>query len=159
MTDHLDKTDQKQSKSFVSAHQLIGLLIFVFLLIQLGLGLLHHRTWKQTKSSTKFSKIHRFLGPAVFLLGVINGGLGFNFAGNSSYNPRYAVVVLAVAVVYFGVRGTAWWWAKRNGGKEKKQQQQQQQWIGDDGYRQHERCGPQDPYGQAVPLREFPGRS
>jgi hypothetical protein len=132
-------------------------LIFIFLLIQLGLGLLHHRTWKQTKPPTTFSKIHRYLGPAIFLLGVINGGLGFNFAGNASYNPRYAVVVLAVAVIYFGIRGTAWWWARRNGGKEKKQQQQQ--WVGDDGYGQDGRFGPKDPYGQGVPLREFPGRS
>jgi cytochrome b len=157
--DHSNETtNQNQSKSFLSAHQIIGLLIFVALLIQLGLGLLHHRTYKQTKSPTTFSKIHRYLGPAVFLLGVINGGLGFNFAGNSSYNARYAVVVLAVAVIYFGVRGTAWWWTKRNGGKGE-QKQQQQQWIGDDGYRQHERSGHQEPYGQAIPLREFPGRA
>jgi hypothetical protein len=105
-----------------------------------------------------FSKIHRYLGPAVFLLALVNGGLGFNFAGNSSYNSRYAVVVLAVAVLYFGVRGTAWWWARRNGGKAE-QKQQQQQWVGDDGYRQHERIEPQEPYGQAIPLREFPGRA
>ena len=153
-----ETTNQNQSKSFLSAHQIIGLLIFVALLIQLGLGLLHHRTYKQTKSPTTFSKIHRYLGPAVFLLGVINGGLGFNFAENSSYNARYAVVVLAVAVIYFGVRGTAWWWTKRNGGKGE-QKQQQQQWIGDDGYRQHEQSGHQEPYGQAMPLREFPGRA
>ena len=150
------ETNGNQSKSFVSAHQLIGLIIFIALLIQLGLGLLHHRTWKQTKSPTIFSKIHRYLGPTIFLLGVINGGVGFNFAENSSYNPRYAVVVLAVAVIYFGIRGTAWWWARRNGGKEKKQQQQ---WVGDYGNRQDSRFGSQDPYGHAVPLREFPGRS
>jgi len=91
------------------------------------------------------------------LLGVVNGGLGFNFAGNSSYNPRYAVVVLAVAVIYFGVRGMAWWWSRRHGEKEKKQQQ----WAGSDaGYRRDEWGGqPHEPYGQAVPLREFPGRT
>jgi hypothetical protein len=99
------------------------------MLIQLGLGLLHHRTQKQqpVKTSTKFSKIHKYLGPAIFLLGLINGGLGFNFAGNSSYYGRYVVVILTVAVFYFGVRGVAWWWNGRK--KEKKQQE----WVGEDG--------------------------
>jgi cytochrome b len=156
INNHMMETNGNQSRSFVSAHQLIGLIVFIALLIQLGLGLLHHRTWKRTKSPTIFSKIHRYLGPTIFLLSVINGGIGFNFAENSSYNPRYAVVVLAVAVIYFGIRGTAWWWARRNGGKEKKQQQQ---WVGDYGNRQDSRFGSQDPYGHAVPLREFPGRS
>lgn len=151
---------KQKSKTFLSAHQLIGLLIFIALLIQLGLGLLHHRTWKQTKTPTKFSKIHRYLGPAIFLLGLIDAGLGFNFAGNSSYNSRYTVVVLAVAVLYFGVRGTAWWWGRRNGGeKGRKQHQHQQQWVGDDGYRREEWGGSREEYGHAVPLREFPGRT
>lgn len=124
------------------------------MLIQLGLGLLHHRTQKQqpVKTSTKFSKIHKFLGPAIFLLGLINGGLGFNFAGNSSYYGRYVVVILTVAVFYFGVRGVAWWW---NG---KKKEKKQQEWVGE-GF-QHPQFGPQEPYpgGQAVPLRDLPGR-
>jgi hypothetical protein len=141
-----------QSKNFASAHQLIGLLILIMLLIQLGLGLLHHRTWKQTKSPTKFSKIHKFLGPAVLLLGLINGGLGFDFANNSSYNARYIVIILTVAILYSGVRGIAWWWAGRR--KERKQQQ----WVGE-GY-QHPQFGPQEAYpGPAVPLRDMPGRT
>jgi hypothetical protein len=124
------------------------------MLIQLGLGLLHHRTQKtQPKpSSTKFSKIHKFLGPAIFLLGLINGGLGFSFAGNSAYHGRYIVVILAVAVGYFGVRGVAWWWAGR------KKERKQQEWVGE-GF-QHPQFGPQEPClgGHAVPLREMPGR-
>ena len=143
-----------QSKSFASAHQLLGLLILIFMLLQLGLGLLHHRTQKiqPQKSPTKYSKIHKYLGPAIFLLGLINGGLGFTFAGNSSYHGRYIVVILTVAVGYFGVRGLAWWWAGRK--KEKKQQE----WVGE-GF-QHPQFGPQDPFpgGHAVPLREMPGR-
>lgn len=141
-----------QSKHFASAHQLIGLLILITMLIQLGLGLLHHRTWKQSKSPTKYSKIHKYLGPAIFLLGLINGGLGFSFAGNSSYYGRYVVVILTVAVFYFGVRGIAWWWAGR------KKDRKQQEWVGE-GF-QHPQFGPQEPFpgGPAVPLRDLPGR-
>ena len=122
------------------------------MLIQLGLGLLHHRTWKQTKSPTTYSKIHKFLGPAVFLVGLINGGLGFSFAGNSSYHARYIVVILTVAVFYAGVRGLAWW---RSG---RKKESKQQQWVGHGV--EHPQFGPQEPYprGSAVPLRDMPGR-
>ncbi|KAM0706509.1 hypothetical protein Q7P35_005836 [Cladosporium inversicolor] len=145
-------TQYNKSKSFASAHQLIGLLILIAMLLQLGLGLLHHRTRKQTKSPTKFSKIHKFLGPAIFLLGLINGGLGFSFAGNSSYHGRYIVVILTVAVFYFGVRGLAWWWAGR------KKERKQREWVGE-GF-QHPQFGPQEPYpgGPAVPLGDLPGR-
>jgi hypothetical protein len=121
------------------------------MLIQLGLGLLHHRTWKQIKSPTTYSKIHKFLGPAVFLLGLINGGLGFSFADNSSYHSRYIVVILTVAVFYAGVRGLAWWCAGR------KKERKQQQWVGSE--HQDPQFGPQEPYpGHAVPLRDMPGR-
>ena len=143
-----------QSKHFASAHQLIGLLILISLLVQLGLGLLHHRTWKQTKSPTKFSKIHKYLGPAIVLLGLINGGIGFSFAGNSSYHGKYIVIVLAVAIGYSGVRGILWWWTSK---RKQRKQNQQQQWVGE-GY-QHPQFGPQDPYpGNAVPLKAIPGR-
>ena len=126
------------------------------MLIQLGLGLLHHRTWKQKQikspSPTKYSKIHKFLGPAILLLGLINGGLGFSFAGNSSYHSRYIVVILTVAVFYAGVTGLAWWCGRR------KKERKQQQWVGN-GF-QHPQFGPQEPYpgGPAVPLGNMPSR-
>lgn len=140
----------QKSKSFASAHQLIGLLIIIALLFQFGLGLLHHRTWKQTKSPTKFSKIHKYLGPAIFLLGLINGGLGFNFAGNGVYISRYVVIILTVAVLYSGVRWVAHWWGKR------KEKRKQQQWVGDGYSHQQNQFGPQVPYGNAMPLRDLP---
>jgi hypothetical protein len=149
-----------QSKHFSSIHQLIGLLLIIILLLQLALGLLHHRTHKkQPKSaslptSTKYLKIHKYLGPTIFLLGLINGGLGFNFAGNPSYNARYTIMILMVAVCYSGIRGIAWWWAGRKRRNEEKQQQQE--WVGE-GF-QHPQFGPQESYpGYAVPLREMPG--
>lgn len=140
----------KKSKSFASAHQIIGLFIIIALLFQVGLGVLHHRVWKQTQSPTKFSTIHKYLGPAIFLFSLINGGLGFNFADNSVHNSRYAVVILTVAMLYFLVRWSFSWWGKR------KETRKQQQWVGDGC--QQPQYGPQVPYGNAVPLRDMPGR-
>lgn len=126
-------------------------MIVVILLFQLGLGILHHRIWKQTKSPTKFSKIHKYVGPAVLLLGLINGGLGFNLAENSSYHSRYVVVILTVAVFYFATMGIKWWWTKRREGRK------QQLWAGSAASENH--YGQQEPYGPAVPLRPLPSRS
>lgn len=89
----------------------------------------------------------------MFLFALINGGLGFNFAGNSSYNSRYVVVILTVAVLYSGVLGLKWWWSGRKERKLKKHQR----WVGDGGYHGDE-FGPPDSYGHAIPLKSFQGR-
>lgn len=70
-----------QSKNFDSAHQVIGLIIVAALVIQLGLGLVHHSMYARSKKPTPFGRIHFFLGPFIILLGIINGGVGINFAG------------------------------------------------------------------------------
>ena len=49
-------------------------------------------------------KIHLFLGPFIMVLGVVNGGLGFNFAGNIWAWKPYVVIVLLVAIVFLGIR-------------------------------------------------------
>lgn len=64
-----------QSKNFNSAHQVIGILVFAFVLIQFGLGFMHHRTFKKTQQTTKMAPIHVWLGRLIMLLGVINGFL------------------------------------------------------------------------------------
>ena len=74
-----------RSRHFQSAHQVMGLMIFCVLLIQVGLGLTHHRQYKKTQQPTKFRKVHVFLGPIAIIFGLINGGLGFSLSGNSKY--------------------------------------------------------------------------
>lgn len=46
-----------------------------------------------------------FLGPAIIVLGIINGGIGFNFAGNNRLTVPYAVVVAAIVIVMLSVMG------------------------------------------------------
>ena len=43
-------------------------------------------------------KIHRFAGPTVILLGLINGVVGLNFAGNNRAIIAYALVVLLMII-------------------------------------------------------------
>ena len=94
-----------QSKDFASAHQGIGLLIVAALLIQLSLGIIHHTVYVKTKTPTMFGKVHFFLGPGIMILGLINAGLGFNFAGRPGLNLPYGIIAAVVAVVFAGVLG------------------------------------------------------
>lgn len=95
-----------QSKHFQDIHQIIGLLVCAFLLIQLGLGLAHHLIFKKTEKPTAIGKVHMFLGPAILILAIVNGGLGFRLAMDDSDDIIiYAVVVGVVALTFIGIRG------------------------------------------------------
>ena len=71
-----------RSKHFNSAHQIIGILLLIAFLAQLALGAMHHAKYKKDQQPTLMGKIHRFLGPAIMLVGLMNGYIGFAFAGN-----------------------------------------------------------------------------
>ena len=80
-----------KSKNYTSGHQILGMLAIAGLIIQFGLGLVHHSIYARTKRPTPFGIIHMFLGPIIMMLGVINGGIGFHFAGkhiNPPNNPH-----------------------------------------------------------------------
>lgn len=98
----------------MTAHQIIGLIVFAGVAIQLLLGTIHHIIYKRTRRSTKLGKIHLYLGPAVLVLGIINAPLGTVVGQRSQYNIPYAVVVAVLAVLFFGVRAYLWRSAKQN---------------------------------------------
>jgi hypothetical protein len=65
----------RQTKNFNTAHQVIGIIVFVFILTQFTLGILHHREYKKTQKATMFAPIHVWLGRAAIILGIANGFL------------------------------------------------------------------------------------
>ena len=73
-----------KSKHFASAHQIIGIFILLALFAQLALGVVHHRIFVREQRKTIMGKIHMGLGPAIIVFGIINGALGFSFAGMSN---------------------------------------------------------------------------
>ncbi|KAK3075142.1 hypothetical protein LTR53_001826 [Teratosphaeriaceae sp. CCFEE 6253] len=152
-------TQYNRSKHFASAHQILGILLLLALLSQLGLGIVHHRLFKQTQHPTMMGKIHRYLGPTVILFGIVNAPLGFVLAGNPRLCLPYAVVLLLMVIVYVSVRFGAKICCR--GRQRRKQQQQQQQGGAAEGY-QYPQFGPQGqgqgqgqghpgPYGQEPP--------
>ncbi|KAL1630078.1 hypothetical protein SLS54_000938 [Diplodia seriata] len=88
-----------QSKKFDSAHQVIGLIVFGLLFVQLGLGWFHHRIFQRSRSPTTMGKMHRYLGPFVLGAGLANGFLGFRFADAERSNIVYLLLVVAMFVM------------------------------------------------------------
>jgi cytochrome b561 len=64
-----------QSRKFNSGHQILGLIVITAMLIQLVLGIMHHRIYKQTKQTTKMAPIHVWLGRIVIICGAANAFL------------------------------------------------------------------------------------
>ncbi|TKA22608.1 hypothetical protein B0A50_08297 [Salinomyces thailandicus] len=93
-----------RSKNFTSGHQVLGILIFIALIFQLGLGILHHRSFKKHKQGTLMGKVHLFLGPLAILLGIINAPIGFVLAGNSHLGIPYAIAVIIIALLFLFAR-------------------------------------------------------
>ncbi|KAL8698803.1 MAG: hypothetical protein Q9201_006372 [Fulgogasparrea decipioides] len=65
----------QKSKHYNSAHQLIGMVVVLLVLLQASLGSIHHRIFKIKQQPTIMGIIHRFLGPVLIAVGVINGVL------------------------------------------------------------------------------------
>lgn len=61
-------------------HPILGTIVFVLMLCQPALGLLHHRGFKKIQSRNAFSWAHVGIGRFIILLGIINGGFGLVLA-------------------------------------------------------------------------------
>lgn len=76
----------------------MGLAIASLVIIQLSIGFLHHRIYRKTGSPTILGKVHRIVGPAVILFGIVNGAIGFNFAGRHGYTIIYSLIVVIMII-------------------------------------------------------------
>jgi len=84
------------SKNVNSAHQIIGLVVVLFVIVQWMLGFFHHRSYARNKRPTLMGKIHRYAGPLILLVGIMNGFLGFDFSNANRLNIPYAIIVVIV---------------------------------------------------------------
>lgn len=103
-----------KSKQANSAHQIIGILIALALLIQLGMGSWHHWVFKKTNSPTIFGVIHRYFGHIIIALAVVNGGIGLTWSCVSkSVVIGYSIAVLVISLVYIIALSKARWEGSR----------------------------------------------
>jgi hypothetical protein len=87
-----------QNPHLNSPHQGIGLAVLLGVIVQFTAGVVHHTLYKRNKAPTLFGKVHRFLGPAVIAIGLINGILGFNFAGNNHAIIGFIIVTTLMVI-------------------------------------------------------------
>jgi uncharacterized protein YacL len=111
-------TDQyaQQTKAMSSGHQLFGIILFVLILFQFGIGYYHHLRYRKYQRPTLYGKVHLYVGPAMVLGGIINGFTGFNLSGNPGNNLFYGIIVAVIIVTVLIILG---WkrWSKRKQSK------------------------------------------
>jgi hypothetical protein len=94
-------------------HPIIGCVIVgLIVLVQPSLGLLQHLLFRRNGKRSILGNTHRWLGRAIIIPGMINGGLGFRFAGpgGSDNVSKWGVVVYSVLAAVFGLSYTGFIW-------------------------------------------------
>ncbi|KAH8909415.1 CBD9-like protein [Coniochaeta sp. PMI_546] len=94
-----DSTRYNRSKSFNTAHQVVGLLVTILMVVQFVLGFIHHRMYKQTLQATKFAPVHVWLGRILIIASAVVAFLGFPLALTKNGDIILAVVVALVTAV------------------------------------------------------------
>lgn len=85
-----------------NAHPIIGIVLLIILLAQPLGGWLHHRAFKRYGRRTTVSYAHIGIGRIAIILGMINGGLGLQLAGNQEQSSiiAYAAVAAVMGFLY-----------------------------------------------------------
>lgn len=108
-----------RSRKISSPHQVLGIIILILCLSQIPLGIFLRRAQgpqnhpqnneaippipSQTKTKVYIKRViltHRLLAFLVFVIGLMNIGLGFDFALASKYNKLWVPLTLALVVLW-----------------------------------------------------------
>ncbi|EEH44049.2 hypothetical protein PABG_11456 [Paracoccidioides brasiliensis Pb03] len=99
-------------------HPIIGYVVIAWLSVfQPLLGYLHHRHYVRMRKGSVMGFVHRWVGRAMLILAIVNGGLGFKFAGiGSDTAPKVGVIVYGAIAGFMGVIyvAVATWGTARN---------------------------------------------
>jgi hypothetical protein len=99
----------------LDAHPLIGLVVVCGLFFQPFLGLVHHLLYKRRGGPNAFTHVHVWWGRLLVALGIINGGLGLQLAGNSrGIYVAYGIVAGIIWTTWMGLAALTWWRAYEN---------------------------------------------
>lgn len=80
-------------------HPVIGIVVFVLVFLQPIFGFLHHSLFKKYQSRTFWSYAHIWVGRIAVTLGIINGGLGLQWADTMNLSSRGGIIAYAVIAV------------------------------------------------------------
>ncbi|KAG5942080.1 hypothetical protein E4U59_001363 [Claviceps monticola] len=86
---------------FTQAHTQLGLVLCILISFQPVLGWLHHQYYVQHQRRGTVSHAHVWFGRILIILGMINGGLGLQLAGNDrAFVIAYCVILAVFAASY-----------------------------------------------------------
>lgn len=74
-------------------HPIIGIVLFVLLIFQPFLGFAHHLMFKKHSRRVIWSYGHIWLGRFIITLGIINGGLGLQYAKRTPFGPSKGAII------------------------------------------------------------------
>jgi hypothetical protein len=80
-------------------HAIIGIALLVALVGQPVFGFVHHKMFKKYGTRTFWSHAHLWLGRLVIPVGMVNGYLGIDLAGDASTGERVAYVAVAAVML------------------------------------------------------------
>ncbi|TLD04397.1 uncharacterized protein PgNI_12122 [Pyricularia grisea] len=85
----------------INYHPIIGIVVFVGVLAQPGLGFMHHAQYKKLGRRQIWSHLHLWNGRLMIALGIVNGGLGLLVARASDQaRTAYAAVAGVMSVLW-----------------------------------------------------------
>lgn len=80
-------------------HPIIGVVVLILIFLQPIFGYLHHLLFKKYQSRTLWSYIHIWLGRIAVTLGIINGGLGLQWADSMNMSSKGGIIAYAVIAI------------------------------------------------------------
>ncbi|KAI7489631.1 hypothetical protein KC351_g1136 [Hortaea werneckii] len=92
-------TSSPNGAALHNAHPIIGIVLFVLLFFQPFLGFLHHVMFKKHSRRVVWSYGHIWLGRAIITLGIINGGLGLQWAKRTGAFAPSTGAIIAYGVI------------------------------------------------------------
>ncbi|PHH60094.1 hypothetical protein CDD81_2138 [Ophiocordyceps australis] len=86
---------------FKSTHTQLGAAVCALMCLQPIFGYLHHLFYLKHRRRGAFSHVHIWYGRALMLIGIVNGGLGLQLAGNPrGFTIGYCVVAAVCGAAY-----------------------------------------------------------
>ena len=80
-------------------HPIIGIVVLILVFLQPIFGFLHHALFKKYQCRTLWSYVHIWLGRIAITLGIINGGLGLQWADSMNMSSKGGIIAYAVIAV------------------------------------------------------------
>lgn len=81
-------------------HPVIGIVVFVLVLLQPVFGWMHHKLFKKYQSRTLWSYVHIWVGRVAVTLGIVNGGLGLQWADSMNMSSKGGIIAYSVIAVF-----------------------------------------------------------